>query len=211
MTHAYRARDLLTDRRMLVDTIVPPLVFVGLHAWLGLTAAAIGSLVFAVLLVVMRLLRRQRLLHALGGLAGVTLSVAFAVWSGRAENFFLPGILTNVGMTVVCVVSILVRRPFIALAAAGIYRWPLAWYWQDRVRPAYSETTWVWAAMYLAKAAIQWVLVEQGALGWLTVARIASGWPVFAVLLAATYAYVSWRLNQLGAPTVEEWRAHHTL
>ncbi|MGH3924523.1 MAG: hypothetical protein ACRDTT_16960, partial [Pseudonocardiaceae bacterium] len=85
---------------------------------------------------------------------------------------------------VACVVSILVRRPLIALTSAAIYRWPPGWYLQDRVRPAYSEITWAWAALHLGKAAVQ------------------------AVLVVAAYAYVSWRLNRLGAPTVEEWREH---
>ena len=51
------------------------------------------------------------------------------------------------------------------------------------------------------------MLIARGEVGWLTVARILTGWPAFAALLVATYAYVSWRLNRLGAPTVEEWRA----
>ena len=207
MSHAYSARDLLTDRRMLMDTVVPPIVFVGLNGWFGLRAAAIGSLALSAVLVAVRLRRRQRLLYAFSGLGGVALGVGIALWSGKAERFFLPGIITNAVMAVVCVVSILVRRPLIALSGAAIYRWPLDWYWHDRVRPAYSEITWAWAALYAAKAALQGVLIARGELGWLTVARILTGWPAFAALLVATYAYVSWRLNRLGAPTVEEWRA----
>ena len=206
MSYTYSARDLLTERMMLVDTVVPPIVFVALNGWFGLTAAAIGSLALSAVLVAVRLRRRQRLLYAFSGLGGVALGVGIALWSGKAEGFFLPGIITNAVMAVVCVVSILVRRPLIALSGAAIYRWPLDWYWHDRVRPAYSEITWAWAALYAAKAALQGVLIARGEVGWLTVARILTGWPAFAALLVATYAYVSWRLNRLAAPTVEEWR-----
>jgi hypothetical protein len=207
MSHAYSARDLLTDRKLLVDSTLPPLVFVGLNGWLGLQAAAFGSLALAGLLVVVRLLRRQRVLYAFGGVGGVALGVGVALWSGKAEGFFVPGIYTNLAMAFVCIGSILVRRPFIALAGAGIYRWPLEWYWHELVRPAYSEITWVWVAFYFFKAGLQWALVEQGQVGWLAVARVATGWPLFAALLVVTYAYISWRLNHLGAPTVEEWKA----
>jgi hypothetical protein len=102
-----------------------------------------------------------------------------------------------------------VKRPLIALTSAAVYRWPLAWYWQDNVRPAYSEITWAWAALYLTRAAAQGVLAARGAVGRLTVVHILTGWPAFAVLLVATYAYINRRLNRLGAPTVEQWRARH--
>ncbi|MGH8904033.1 MAG: DUF3159 domain-containing protein [Egibacteraceae bacterium] len=51
--------------------------------------------------------------------------VVIALWSGQAEGFFLPGIVTSALAGVACVASILVRRPLIALTSAAIYRWPL--------------------------------------------------------------------------------------
>jgi hypothetical protein len=198
-------RDLLADRRI-IDTVLPPLVFVGVEALAGLRWAAGASIGLAIVLVAGRLLRRQRLLYAVSGLGGALLGVGFALWSGGAEAYFVPGIVGSAALGVACVGSILVRRPLIALTSAAIYRWPLPWYWHPRVRPAYSEITWVWAALYLAKAAIQAVLVEQRAVGVLAVVRIATGWPAFALLLVCTYAYVRWRLDRLGAPEVDEFR-----
>jgi Protein of unknown function (DUF3159) len=205
MAHHYHARDLLTLDKI-IDATVPPIVFVGLSGWLGLQPAAAGSFSLAVLLVVARMWRGQRLLYALGGLAGVMLGVGAALWSGTAAGFFVPGIIVNVVMGVACIVTILTKRPLIALTSAAIYRWPLDWYWQTNTRPAYSEITWVWAAFYLLRAALQGALVAQGAVGWLLVARILFGWPAFAGLLVGTYAYINWRLPRLGAPTVEEWQ-----
>jgi hypothetical protein len=205
MALSYHARDLLTLDKI-VDVTVPPIAFVGLSGWLGLRAAAAGSLGLAMLLIMVRLWRGQRLLYALGGLTGVMLGVGAALWSGTAAGFFLPGVIVNVVMGIVCIVTILARRPLIALTSAAIYRWPLGWYWQTSTRPAYSEITWVWAAFYLARAALQGALVAQGAVGWLVVARVLFGWPAFAGLLVGTYAYINWRLPRLGAPTVEEWQ-----
>ncbi|CAN5865389.1 DUF3159 domain-containing protein [soil metagenome] len=199
-------RDLLANRRIITDTVLPPLVFVVADALAGLRWAAGASIGLAVILVAGRLLRRQRLLYAVTGLGGALLGVSFALWSGGAEAYFVPGIVSSAALGVACVGSILVRRPLIALTSAAIYRWPLAWYWHPRVRPAYSEITWAWAALYLAKAAVQAVLVEQRAVGVLAVVRIATGWPAFALLLVGTYAYVTWRLDRLGAPEVAEFR-----
>lgn len=201
-----RARDLLADRRVLLDTVAPPLVFVALNAGAGLVPAAAGALGLAAALAVLRLVRRERLLYALSGLGGVGVSVAVALLTRDAAGFFVPGIVTNALLAVACVVSILVRRPFIALTSGAIYRWPPAWYRHPRVRPAYSEITWLWAALYAARAGVAVVLIRAGELGWLAVARIVTGWPAFAALLLATYAYVNWRLARLGAPDVEAFR-----
>jgi len=57
-----RARDLLADRRVLVDTVGPPLVFVALNAAAGLVPAAAGALGLAMAPALLRLVRRERLL-----------------------------------------------------------------------------------------------------------------------------------------------------
>lgn len=204
---AARARDLLANRSVLIDTVLPPVVFVGANALGGLTVAAAVSLGLAVALVALRLVRRQRQLYALSGLGGVVVSVGVALATRSAAGFFLPGIVSSAVMGVSSVVSILVRRPLIALTSAALYRWPLDWYWHPRVRPAYSEITWAWAALYLGKAAVQGALVRADAIGLLAVARIATGWPAFAALLVLTYAYVNRRLAVLGGPSVDEFRA----
>jgi len=203
---AARARDLLADRKILVDSIAPPIVFVTANALWGLGVAATVSLGLALGLVVFRLVRRQRLLYAVSGLGGVALGVGFALASQSAAGFFVPGILTNAVMGVVSVVSILVRRPLIAFTSAALYRWPLDWYWHPKVRPAYSEITWAWAALYLGKAGIQLALVRADEVGWLTVARLVTGWPAFAGMLVLSYAYVNRRLAALGGPSIEEFR-----
>lgn len=69
---------------------------------LGLPAAAAGSLGLSVLLVV-RLVRHERLVYAVSGLSGVAVGVVLALWSGQAEGFFLPGIVTSALLGVACV------------------------------------------------------------------------------------------------------------
>ena len=43
------------------------------------------------------------------------------------------------------------------------------------MRSAYSEITWLWGALYAARAGIAVVLVRAGELGWLAVARVVTG------------------------------------
>lgn len=199
------ARDLLAPR-VILDSTLPPVVFVAANAAGGLPLAAGLSVGLAVALTSYRLVRGQRPLYAVSGLFGVLIGVGFALLSRSATGFFVPGIITNIVMAVASVVSILVRRPLLALTGAALYRWPLAWYWHPRVRPAYSEATWVWAAFYAGRGWVQAELAARGELGLLTAARLGLGWPAFAVLVVGTYAYINWRLRVLGGPDVEEFR-----
>jgi hypothetical protein len=202
---AWGVRDLLRPQ-VLLDTVAPTVVFAAL-AGRGVGVAAAAALGLSAAVVAWRLVRRQRLLHAASGAGGVAVGVVVALASGEAEGFFLPGIVSNVAFGALSAVSCLVRRPAIAYTSALLYRWPIGWYLHPRVRPAYTEVTWVWAAYYLAKGGWQAALVAGDDLGALAVVRVVTGWPALVALLVATYAYVRWRLDRLGGPDVEEWRA----
>lgn len=125
---------------------------------------------------------------------------------GGAEGYFVPGVVLNAAYAAAAGLSALLRRPLIAWTSWLIYRWPLAWYWHPRVRPAYSEITSAWAALFAGRAAVRAVLIGSGQVGWLAVATLATGWPAFAVLIVATYAYVDRRLVRLGGPSVDQVR-----
>jgi hypothetical protein len=133
--------DLLADRQFLVDSVAPPLLFVAANAAAGLRLAAALSLVFALVVLAWRARAGQRVLFAAAGLVGAVVSVGLALVSGRASTYFVPGIIGNAVFGIGCVASILVRRPMIAYSSRALYRWPWAWYLDDRVRPAYSEIT----------------------------------------------------------------------
>lgn len=194
-------------RRAVTDTVVPTVLFAVLAATQTLGTAAVGALGWCALVIVVRLLRRDELLYAFSGLGGVVIGVALALWTDDAETFFLPGILGNAATATVCLVSVLVRRPALAYASAALTRWPLGWYLHDRVRPAYSEVTWLWVAYYGGKAGWQAWLVQRDDLAALATVRILTGWPTLIGLVALTYAYLAWRLPQLGGPSVGEWEA----
>jgi len=100
-----KARELLEEFRAvagkvgLLDTILPPILFLLLNRLAGFTAAMIGALGLSVLIALLRLRRGQSLLYALAGMGSVGLAIALALLLGRSEGFFLPGIV-NGGLTV---------------------------------------------------------------------------------------------------------------
>jgi hypothetical protein len=200
-------RTVFSGRSSLLDSIVPPLIFIALNAWVGFEYAMGGSLVIAVLIAVVRLLRRQSLIYALGGVGGVLFAIAIAKLLGRAEGFFLPGIVSGGATIVVAVLSVIFRRPLVAWTSFIARRWPLGWYWHPRVRPAYSEVTLAWAALFALRLLFQLSLFKDQAANRLAVANFITGWPTTVVLLVISYLYGTWRLQHLKGPSVDEFRA----
>jgi hypothetical protein len=199
-------RTVLRGRSRLVDSIVPPLVFALANALWGLGPAAGIALFVALAFVLARLLRRQRLAYAAGGLGTVVVAITLAWALGRAEGYFLPGILSGALTVVACLASVVARRPLVALTSHIARGWPLDWYWHPRVRPAYGEVTLFWALFALLRTALQWVLFEQAS-GLLGIVQVLTGWPATIVLLVLSYLYGTWRLRRLRGPTVEAFRA----
>ena len=207
-----KARELFEELRSvmgkvgLLDTILPPIFFLLLNRLAGFTAAMIGALGLSLLIAVLRLRRRQSLIYALGGMGSVGLAIALALLLGRSEGFFLPGIV-NGGLTVaLALVSLLIRRPMVAWTSFLARRWPLNWYWHERVRPAYTEVTVAWLLYFAVKLFWQVTLFQNNAVDELAFVNMLTGWPAAIALLVFSYLYGTWRLARLGGPSVEEFR-----
>lgn len=190
-----------------IDSIIPPLIFAIAAKFAGLPWAVGGALVSAVLIGAFRWTRGHRMVYAGAGFAGVAVAAGVSWSLGRAEGYFLPGIVNNAFTILLCVVSFAVRRPMVALTSHLARRWPLGWYWHPRVRPAYDEVTLAWAVFFGLRLALQIALFRRGSAVALAAAGFVTGWPATVALLAASYLYGLWRLRALGGPSVEEFRA----
>jgi len=200
-------RLVFTGRSNLIDSIVPPVIFLIVNALLGFQVAMWGSLTVALLITVLRLSRRQPLRYAFGGIGGVVLAILVAQLLGRAEGYFLPGMITG-GLTVIgCLVSAIAGRPLVAWTSYIARRWPLDWYWHPKVRPAYNEVTLAWAVFFAIRLGLQWSLFQEQAAGLLAIIQVVTGWPATIALLVISYLYGTWRLRHLKGPSVEEFRA----
>ena len=202
-------RLVFTGRSNLIDSIVPPVIFLIVNALLGFQVATWGSLAIALLITVFRLSKRQPLRYAFGGIGGVVIAIVIAQLLGRAEGYFLPGMFTG-GLTVIgCLVSVIVGRPLVAWTSYIARRWSLDWYWHPKVRPAYDEVTLAWAIFFAIRLGLQWSLFQEQAAGLLGVIQVVTGWPATIVLLVISYLYGTWRLRHLQGPSVEEFRAEN--
>jgi len=201
-------RAVFGGRRHVLDSILPPLVFLLVNALVGLEPAAWSALALALAVTGLRLVRGQPWRYALGGLGAVLVAVLVARLLGRAEGYFLPQIVTGGFTVLACVISVVVGRPLVAWTSHLARRWPLDWYWHPQVRPAYSEVTLAWAVFFALRLLFQLSLFRDQAAGLLAVANILTGWPATIALLVLSYLYGTWRLRRLGGPSVEEFEAH---
>ena len=207
-----KARELVEEFRAvtgkvgLLDTVLPPILFLLLNGLADLTAAMIGALGLSIVIAILRRRRGQSLLYALAGMGSVGLAIALALLLGRSEGYFVPGII-NGGVTVaLALVSLLIRKPMVAWTSYLARRWPLDWYWHERVRPAYTEVTLAWVVFLALRLFWQVMLFQRQDTRQLALVNTLTGWPATVLLLIVSYLYGTWRLAQLRGPSVEEFQ-----
>ena len=207
-----KGRELLEEFRLvlgngsLLDAILPPVIFLIVNSIFGFQAAIWSSLGLAVVIAGLRLGRGQSLLYALAGIGSVGLAISIVWLLGRAVGYFLPNLVSG-GMTLaLSLVSLIIRRPFVAWTSFIARRWPLDWFWHPKVRPAYTEVTIAWTIFFAARLFWQYSLYQAQAASELAFANALLGWPALIVLLVLSYLYGTWRLQSLNGPSVEEFR-----
>jgi len=199
-------RTVVVGEGGIADSVVPPVIFLIFNRFLGLTYAMWGALAVALGITALRLIRGQSWRYALGGLGGVLVAILASRLLGQAEGFFLPGIVTGALTLLALLISAFVGRPLVALTSYLTRRWPLDWYWHPRVRPAYAEVTWAWVVFFGLRMLLQVALLRGASTNWLGVFNVLTGWPAMVLLLALSYLYGTWRLQNLEGPSVKEFK-----
>jgi hypothetical protein len=202
-----RQEALLLERaiggwRGMIDSGVPTLVFVVAYVITGqdLAPSVIAAVVAGLLIVVWRLIRHQPLQQVLAGFVGVLISAAVAKYTGRAENYFLPGFLQNLGYGLAFLISILVRWPLLGVAMGYLTGEGTSWRRDPQLRRVYAAASWIWVALFFGRLAVQVPLYFAGAIGALGVVKIVMGVPIYVAA-----AYFTYRLL---APVYRAKRAH---
>lgn len=190
----------------ILDSIVPLVIFLAINQLLGLNSALIFSLLTGGIFLVYRLWTKDKLIYALAGVVGVAAATGLAFLSGSGTGFFIPGLITGLLTVLLCIGSVLIKKPLAAWSSRLSRRWPKDWYAHEKVRPAYSEVTLFWAFAFGLRTIFEIWLLSQDALNAAGAVKILLGWPYTILILVLSYLYGSWRLRMLNGPGVEEYK-----
>lgn len=179
----------LITREALLDSGLPTVVFVTVYALNGrvLGPALVAALAVAAALAGLRLLRRAPLQNVVAGFVAVGIAAWFADRTGQAEDFFLPGLLINVGYGLAYLVSIAVRWPLLGVLVALATGEGMSWRQTPYLLRAYTLASWFWVGLFATRLAVQLPLYLSESVVALGVARVVMGWPLFLLCL-----WLSW-------------------
>ena len=199
-------RSVLSGRgSRILDSLLPLLVFLIVNSFLKLEIALWSSFGIAVVISIYRIVKKENLVYALGGLGALALAALFVNLSNSGAGFFLPGLISGAVTVILCIVSVMLNKPLVAWTSFIARRWPLEWYWHPQVLPAYNEVTIAWGVVFSGRLLLEWWLFQSNNVEALGAVRIVLGWPLTIGLLIASYLYGLWRLGHLGGPSVKEF------
>ncbi|MGZ4618072.1 MAG: DUF3159 domain-containing protein [Frankiaceae bacterium] len=176
--------------RGMFDSGFPAVVFVSANAIDGLRTGVIAALGAGVLILLLRLARRQPIAQAVYGFVAVVVCAFVAARLGKAEGYFLPGILINAFYAGVGVLSVLVKRPLAGYVLAALDRRFENWRVSPSLRRCSGEITLIWSGVFLLRFAVQTMLYASERVGWLAVTKIVLGWPVTGAAILVTLALI---------------------
>lgn len=167
----------------LIYSSVPIVVFVLVNAFFGLQAGIWSAVGSAVLILVVRLVRKEPIQPAISGLFGVAIAAFIAYRTGSAKGFFLFGIWTSLVYGGLFVVSIVVRWPLVGVVWNVLNGTGQEWRKDKHSRFGYDVATLALGAVFFARFVVQRWLYDSDQTGWLAFAKIAMGYPLYALAL----------------------------
>ncbi len=181
--------------RGILESVLPGLVFI--VAWtLTYDATAktanlplsLGlSVGLALVFTVLRLVQRTPVSAALGGLIATGAAAALALLTGRGEDNFVPGFVTNAAYGTAFLISALVGWSLVGLAAGFLMGEGAAWRRDPRKRRVFFWLALAWAALFYLRLAVQLPLYFAGDVAALGTLKLVMGLPLFAPLVAVTW------------------------
>lgn len=190
--------------RGVLESVLPGLAFVVLYtATQDLPLSLVVSVGIAAVFTLVRLVQRSPVSAALGGLIAAGAAAALALWTGRGEDNFVPGLITNALYGSAFLISALIGWSLIGLAVGFLMNEGLAWRADRRKRRVFFWLAIAWAGLFFARLAVQLPLYLAGDVTTLGTFKLIMGLPLFAPLIAVTWLAVRALYPRRETPSAE--------
>lgn len=172
----------------IIESLVPGTIYVTLFSLtLDVALSAIAAGATALFFAIYQISRKRPLTQVFAGLAGLGLSIWLPLRDGLANthavDYFLPGLLTNLGYSVAFALSLLFRFPLAGLALGLLDGKLMDWRSDQAKYRRYFWITVIWLTMFLTRLAIQVPLYFSGQVAALGVAKLVLGTPFYALVI----------------------------
>jgi hypothetical protein len=188
--------DAIGGRLGIAESIIPAFSF---SVAFAISKSAVVSVAvasgLALLFIVIRLIRRQPVTQAIAGALAIALAAFLALRDGgNAEDYFVPGFITNAAYGSVLLLSVLVRYPimgFVAQLLFGIENWRK----NKTVYRRAQLVTLVWVGFFGLRLAVQLPLYFSQQVELLAASKVVLGAPAYAGLLVLTWVLLKSLVN----------------
>ncbi len=178
----------LGGTRGLLDSGLPSFVFlIVFNITQSLNNSALTAIALSLLFAIARLVKRETLQHAISGVIGVVFCTLLARHTGKAADFYLPGLIINVVYGSIYTVANIVGWPILGVLLGPVLGENLAWRQVPARKRAYLRAGWLWVALFLSRLLVQYPLYRTNHINWLGTARLIMGTPLFLLVAWATW------------------------
>lgn len=180
----------------ILESLVPGTIYVTLFSLtLNVFLSAIVAGVVAVGFAIFQLVRRRPLTQVIAGVVGLGLSVYLPLRDGlnntHAGDYFIPGLLTNLGYALAFAVSLLIRKPLAAIALSFLSENAKDWKVNRNTYRKFHWITVIWLGMFTFRLLVEVPLYLSSQIAALGVAKLVLGTPFYALVI-----WFSWLLTR---------------
>lgn len=193
MNHEDRDRIVtaLGGKKGLFDSGIPALVFlIVFNIRDDVRDAAFVALALSGAITIIRLIKREKLQNAISGVIGVLICYLLVRSTGRAEDFYLPGLFINAGYGALYLLTNLAGWPLIGVVLGPLLGEDFHWRKVPERKRVYLLAGWLWVGLFLSRLLVQLPLYLAGNVNALGVARLIMGYPLFIACAWGTWLVI---------------------
>lgn len=193
MNHEDRDRiiNALGGKKGLFDSGIPALVFlVVFNLRDDVVDAALVAVGLSVVITILRLIKREKLQSAISGIVGVLICYLLVRSTGKAEDFYLPGLFINAGYGALYLLTNIAGWPIIGVVLGPLLGEDFHWRKVPERKRVYILAGWLWVGLFFSRLAVQLPLYLAENVNALGIARLIMGYPLFIACAWATWLVI---------------------